>query len=101
MSLRNNRFVAVAAGAVILVAASSLGAVAANLVTSADIKDQTIKKADIGKNAVAGGEVKDNSLKVKDLSSGAQTSSRGMRVPPARRVRLWACRSTRPVVRPL
>jgi hypothetical protein len=77
MSLRNNRFVAVSAGAAILVVASSLGAVAANLVTSADIKDQTIKKVDIGAGAVGGEEVKNNSLKVKDLSSGAQEKLKG------------------------
>ena len=77
MSLHNNRFVAVTAGAAILVAASSFGAVAANLVTSADIKDQTIKKVDIGKAAVGGDEVKDSSLKMKDLSSGAQSKLKG------------------------
>ena len=130
MSLYNNRFVAVTAGAAILVAASSFGAVAANLVTSADIKDQTIKKVDIGKGAVGGDEVKDSSLKMKDLSSGAQAKLKGntgstgpagprvppdppvlrvppdrpvLRVPPdppVRRVPLSVCRSTRPAVRP-
>ena len=77
MSLRNNRFVAVTAGAAIIVAASTFGAVAAKLVTSADIKDQTIKKIDIKEGGVGGSEVKDKSLKVKDLSDGAQKKLKG------------------------
>ena len=77
MSLRNNRVVAITAGAAIIVAASSFGAVAAKLVTSADIKDQTIKKIDIKKGGVGGSEVKDKSLKVKDLSDGAQKKLKG------------------------
>ena len=76
MSLRMNRSVAVIAGAAVLVAASSFGAVAAKLVTSADIKDETIKKVDIGKSAVTSSEVKDKSLKVKDLSPKARRRSR-------------------------
>ena len=75
--LRNNRMLSVAAGAAVLVAASSFGAVAAGLVTSADIKNQTIKKIDIKKGGVGGSEVKDGSLKVKDLSSKAQTQLKG------------------------
>lgn len=85
MSLRNNRLVAVTAGAAVLVAASSFGAVAAKLVTSADIKDQTIKKVDIGKNGVGGSEVKNKSLKVKDLSDDAQAKLKGNTGPAGAR----------------
>ncbi|HET6652320.1 MAG TPA: hypothetical protein VFH10_06735 [Nocardioides sp.] len=77
MSLRNSRVVAITAGAAIIVAASSFGAVAAKLVTSADIKDQTIKKIDIKKGGVGGSEVKDKSLKVKDLSDDARAKLKG------------------------
>src|SRR5262245_18387303 len=77
MSLRKQRVTAVAIGAAVIVSASSFGAVAAKLVTSADIKDQTIKKVDIKKGGVGGSEVKDKSLKVKDLSTDAQAKLKG------------------------
>ena len=75
--LRNNRIISVAVGAAVLVAASSFGAVAAKLVTSDDIKNQTIRKADIGKGAVGGSELRDGSLKVKDLSTAARKKLQG------------------------
>ena len=59
MSLRNNRLAAVAVGAAVLVGASSFGAVAGNLVTSDDIKNQTIRSVDIGKDAVGLERVED------------------------------------------
>jgi len=85
MSLQNNRLIAVTAGAVVLVAASTFGAVAAKLVTSADIKDQTIKKIDIKKDGVGGSEVKDESLKVKDLSDAARAELKGNTGPTGAR----------------
>jgi hypothetical protein len=85
MSLRNNRVLAVTVGAAVLVAASTFGAVAAKLVTSADIKDQTIKKIDIKKGGVGGSEVKDESLKVKDLSDDARAKLKGNTGPTGAR----------------
>ena len=81
-----SRTVAIVAGAALLVTLGGVGgAVGAKLVTSADIKDQTIKKVDIAKNGVGGSEVKDRSLKVKDLSNDARTKLKGNSGPAGAR----------------
>ena len=77
MPVRNHRITAVAIGAAVLVGASSFGAVAAKLVTSDDIKNQTIRKVDIGQDAVGSNEVKDGSLKAKDLTADALEGLKG------------------------
>jgi hypothetical protein len=77
MSVRNHRITAVAIGAAVLVGASSFGAVAAKLVTSDDIANQTIRKVDIGQDAVGGNEVKDGSLKAKDFTADALEGLQG------------------------
>ena len=47
------------------------GAVAGSLITSDDIQDKTIKKADLAKDSVVTKKVKDGSLKLKDLDKAA------------------------------
>jgi hypothetical protein len=79
MSLRNHRVAAVAAGAAILVGFGSFGAVAAGLVTSAQIKNSTIQsvdikngqveKADVGTGAVGSSEIADGSVQGRDLAA--------------------------------
>src|SRR5688572_1423561 len=87
MPMRNSRITAVAIGAAVLVGASSFGAVAAKLVTSEDIKNQTIRSVDIGAgevgrseladNAVTGRQVKDGSLYAKAFSDTALEALKG------------------------
>ncbi len=87
MRMRNSRITAVAIGAAVLVGASSFGAVAAKLVTSEDIKNQTIRSVDIGAgevgrseladNAVTGRQVKDGSLYAKAFSDTALEALKG------------------------
>jgi hypothetical protein len=85
-NLFRSRTVAVVAGAALLVTLGGVsGAVGAKLVTSADIKNQTIKKVDIAKDGVGGSEVKDRSLKVKDLSSDARAKLKGSTGPAGAR----------------
>jgi hypothetical protein len=84
MRIRNNRVLAVAAGAGILVASSSVGAVAAKLVTSEDIKNGTIQSRDIGKgeiqksdiasDSVGASEIVPGSVNLKSLSDEAETA---------------------------
>lgn len=57
MSIFQNRTVAIVTGATIIAAAGSTGAVAANLVNSADIRDNSIRSAD----------VRDGALNMRDL----------------------------------
>ena len=72
VDVSKGRSVALAASAVVLVlAAGGGGAMAASLITSADIKDKTIKKVDLAKNAVETQKVKDGSLKLADLNKKA------------------------------
>ena len=68
MNLRHHRTTAVAVGAVILVACSSMGAVAGSLVTGAQIKDQTIHSNDIATGGVGTSEIRDASILSRDLS---------------------------------
>jgi hypothetical protein len=63
LSIFRSRTAAVAAGAAVLVGASSFGAVAGSLVTSKDIKNDTVRSVD----------VHDNGLYMRDLSHGVQT----------------------------
>lgn len=64
---------AVTAGAAVLVALSSVGgAVAAGLVTSADIKDETVRKRDIRTDGVGSSEIANGSTHMRDLSNGTQ-----------------------------
>ena len=87
MSLRNHRVAAVAAGAAILVGFGSFGAVAAGLIDSAHIKNETIKsvdikngevkKADVGTGAVGSSELADGSVRLGDLSSSTVDALKG------------------------
>ena len=67
MSLLRSRSVAVLAGAALLVGASSFGAVAGGLVTSRDIKNDTVSSAD----------VKNNTLRLVDINDRAEAQLRG------------------------
>lgn len=73
MSVRSHRVAAVSTGAAILVALSSVGAVASGLVTSADIKDGAVKKADIASSAVGSDEILDGSVRMSDLAAGVRS----------------------------
>lgn len=69
----HSRTGAVAVGATFLVALSSVGgAVAAGLVTSGDIKDETIRARDIRTDGVNSSEVANGSMHMRDLSPGTQ-----------------------------
>jgi hypothetical protein len=48
------------------------GAVAATLVTSADIKDQTIRSVDIHANAVGKSEIRDNAVGIRELNQAVR-----------------------------
>ena len=73
LPMLKNRGVAlvVSATALALIAGGG-GAVAASLITSADIKDKTIQTVDLHKNAVTSPKVKDRSLKMADLNQYVQ-----------------------------
>ena len=71
-SMANGRTLTLVACASILAIAAGGGAVAGSLITSADIKDKTIKKVDLAKNAVVTKKVKDGTLKLKDLDKATQ-----------------------------
>jgi hypothetical protein len=62
MSILHSRVAAVAAGAALLVGVSSVGAVAGSMITSKDIKNDTVRSVD----------VHDNGLYMRDLSQGVQ-----------------------------
>ncbi len=67
------RLSAVTVGATVLVILGGVGgAVAGTLITSANIKDETIKARDISPGAVTRSEVRDGSLGVADLSAFVQ-----------------------------
>lgn len=69
----NSRTGAVIAGATVLATLSGVeGAVAAGQITSWDIKDQTIKKRDIGPGAVGSNEVRNGTVLMRDFSSYVQ-----------------------------
>ena len=59
---------AVVAGAAVLALLTGGGAIAAGVITSADIVNQTIKKQDIGSDAVGGSEVVEGSLGLRHLN---------------------------------
>jgi len=63
------------------------GAVAARLVTSADIKNETIQQEDIHRGGVASAEVENKSLQARDLSSGAQARIKLSPVPAGKTIR--------------
>jgi hypothetical protein len=71
MRIRNNRVLAVAAGAGILVASSSVGAVAAKLVTSEDIKNGTIQSQDIGKGEIQKADIASDSVGASEIIPGS------------------------------
>ena len=64
----------VASAAVLALVAGAGGAVAGSLITSADIKDKTIKKVDLAKNSVVTKKVKNGTLKLKDLDMKRPTT---------------------------
>lgn len=67
MPMLGSRSVAVLAGAAVLVGASSFGAVAGGLITSRDIKDDTVRSVD----------VTDNTLRLADINDRAEARLRG------------------------
>ena len=67
-SILKSRTTSVVAGSAVLVALGGVsGAFAAATITSADIKNGEVKKADIGADAVAGGELRDGAVGFKHL----------------------------------
>ncbi len=83
MSFTKNRIVAVGTGAVIVMALGATGATAAQLITSADIKNETITTsdvmngsltgADLATGGITGTDLKDGSVVLNDLSPGTQS----------------------------
>ena len=72
MPILKSRGTALVAAATILAFAAGGGAVAGSKITSADIKDHAVKKADLHKNAVVSKKVKNGKLKMKDLDKATQ-----------------------------
>jgi hypothetical protein len=71
MNIRNERLAAVATGAALVVGLGSVTAVAADMVTSKDIKNNTIRSVDI----------KNGTIATKDMSRKAKRDLRGNRGP--------------------
>ena len=67
MPMLGSRSVAVLAGAAVLVGASSFGAVAAGLITSRDIQDDTVASRDI----------RDNTIRLADINDRAEAALAG------------------------
>jgi hypothetical protein len=68
--LLGNRVLAVAVGAAVVVGMGAGGAIGAAMVTSADIRDQTIRAQDIHRNAVAGSELAQDTVSGPHLTDG-------------------------------
>jgi hypothetical protein len=68
--LLGNRVLAVAVGAAVVVGMGAGGAIGAAMVTSADIRDQTIQARDIHRNAVAGSELAPDTVTGPHLTQG-------------------------------
>jgi hypothetical protein len=62
-----SRALAVVAGALLIVGLGATGGVAATLITSADIKNESVRAVDLAPGAVGSGEVADGSVKARDL----------------------------------
>ena len=68
-ALRRSRTVAVVSGAAVLVTLGGVGGAAASrLITSADIKDQTIQSVDIAAGGVGTSEIRDDNVGMHDLT---------------------------------
>lgn len=70
MSILKNRTTAVVAGAAVIVALGATGATAAQLITSADIKNSTIQSVDVAYNSLKGTDIANSSLTGVDLANG-------------------------------
>jgi collagen triple helix repeat protein len=68
--LLGNRVLAVAVGAAVVVGMGAGGAIGAAMVTSADIRDQTIQARDIHRNAVGGSELAPDTVTGPHLTQG-------------------------------
>src|SRR3954452_18809485 len=78
MKFVNKRVTPVVAGAAILVALGGVGgAFAGQLVTSAQIKDQTIQARDIDSGAVSSSEIRNGGILLGDLSEKARDALEG------------------------
>jgi hypothetical protein len=78
MKFVNKRVTPVVAGAAILVALGGVGgAFAGQLVTSAQIKDQTIQSRDIDAGAVSSSEIRNGGILLGDLSVDARNALKG------------------------
>ncbi|HET6624959.1 MAG TPA: hypothetical protein VFG63_01085 [Nocardioidaceae bacterium] len=83
-SLFKSRVGAVAVGTTVLLTLGGVGgAVAGNMVGSADIRNGSVKKIDLGRNAVGTIEIKNGTVRAMDLSDGvrSQLSQRGATGP--------------------
>ena len=77
MNIRKNRVAAVAVGAFVLIGFSSKGAVAGTMITSAQIKDQSIQSNDIATAGVGTSEIRDASILTRDLSQATMDALKG------------------------
>lgn len=68
-----SRVAAVTVGALVVIGAGAGGATAGALVTSADIRNQTIQSEDIGPDAIGGSELKDLAVGYSELTTNMQT----------------------------
>jgi hypothetical protein len=68
--LLESRVAAVALAAALVVAIGSTGAVAAGLIRSIDIKDQTIASQDLGRGSVNTSELRDRGVLSRDVADG-------------------------------
>jgi hypothetical protein len=69
------RVLAVATGAVLIVGLGATGGVAASLVTSADIKNDSVRAVDLAAGAVGSGEMADGSVTARDLARDSVAAS--------------------------
>ena len=73
MQLHKNRLFIVGSAAAVLVTLGGVGgAVAGNMITSAQIQNQTIRSVDIGAGGVGSSELRNGSVNVQDLSQATK-----------------------------
>ena len=70
--MHKRNLVLVAGAATLAVVFAGGGAVAASLITSADIKDQTIRSVDIHANGVGKSEIRDEAVGTRELTQAAR-----------------------------
>ncbi|WP_182376816.1 hypothetical protein [Nocardioides sp. WS12] len=75
MSVWKNRTTAVVAGAVVIVGLGATGATAARLITSLDIKNDTIQSVDVRNGTLTRGDIADGTLTGIDIADGSIRSA--------------------------